>query len=152
MKTAIIIADIHNDSATLLKLKPKFDEADYLIFLGDGYSVLQQYFDLSNPKFICVKGNCDSYITDDKTFDIENVKFFITHGNNYAVKTSMLNLQLKAREIGANCVCFGHTHQEYNQKIDDITYLNPGALGFYNTYCYCVIHENKFFLKIVKIV
>ena len=56
--------------------------------------------------------------------DVDNDIFVFDAGLKYA-DDSML---------GVDYVIFGHTHQMMVEKINGITYLNPGSLGYEKTY------------------
>ena len=111
----LITSDIHKNLDFFLKIN-----------LGDrgiDISILQKY------NYICVDGNCDFELTNsEKLLVIDDKKIFITHGHNYNVKSSMLNLYYKAKSLGADYVFFGHTHIQTKVVYDDIIFINPGAI------------------------
>ena len=156
MKTMIVFSDVHYDKCTLSRLENIMDEADYVIFTGDGISSIVDYMDKYDKKMYIVKGNCDPYDFDREiTLQVEGVKFFITHGDKYSVKSGLDNLSYRAEELGCDVALFGHTHQSTIEKLGNVTLINSGSLSlpadFNKTYCYIVVNNEKFFAKLVKI-
>jgi putative phosphoesterase len=39
-----------------------------------------------------------------------------------------MNLHYKAREVGANVVCFGHSHIAGAELMDGVLFINPGSM------------------------
>ncbi|WP_066292701.1 metallophosphoesterase family protein [Bacillus sp. FJAT-29937] len=123
----LIVSDSHGLTDELTEIKEHSMEIDKLIHCGD--SELESDHP-SLEGYTVVRGNCDF----DKAFPEEHVevigghKVFITHGHRYAVKSTLLNLSLRAKEVGAKIVCFGHSHYLGAEMIDDILYINPGSI------------------------
>ncbi|WP_256593134.1 metallophosphoesterase family protein, partial [Pseudomonas sp. 2822-15] len=60
---------------------------------------------------ISVKGNCDfGNFPEEIIQDVKGTRFFVGHGHLLNVKMTEMNLIFKGEEVGANVVCFGHTH------------------------------------------
>ena len=99
---------------------------DYVFYLGDG---LKDVEDFEEDNFIKVCGNCDIFevapIT--RTVTIEGVKFLLTHGHAFKAKYSDYGLIKVAQDMGANVVCFGHTHKQKHEVLEGITLINAGA-------------------------
>jgi len=121
----LITSDIHKNLDFFLEISEKYKDFTK-INLGDrgiDISILQKY------NYICVDGNCDFEITNkEQVLVIDNKKIFITHGHNYNVKSSMLNLYYKAKSLNVDYVFFGHTHIQTKVVYDDIIFINPGAI------------------------
>lgn len=157
MKTIIVISDVHYDRSTLRKIENIMDEADFIVFCGDGLSSLSDYLLKYDKKLIIVKGNCDAYEADREVIlQVEGVRFFVTHGDRYNVKTDLSALAQRTKEAGCDCALFGHTHKAIIEKSDTVTLINGGSLSlpynFEKSYAYIVVNDKKFFAKIVKIV
>ena len=152
MKTVIAISDTHGNFSSLEKLLPKMQENDYVFHLGDHERDILSYSKELKNKIYSVKGNCDGG-GEDLTLEIEGLKILLTHGDRYSVKRSNFNLLLRAKEVGANVVFYGHTHCELIEEIDGITFINPGCMTRWSesTYCYAVLHNGKITAKIVKV-
>ena len=127
-------------------------ECDYIVHLGDYYRDLHPFYQEYCDKIYAVKGNCDGG-GDDLVFEVEGKKILLTHGDRYGVKSTLLKLVLRAKEVGADLVLFGHTHIAESCEIDGITFINPGTLSVYGkqTYCYTVIAGGKIVYKIVNL-
>ena len=129
-------------------------ESDFVFFLGDGLGGLREIADLDNLFF--VKGNCDSYpAPEERVIDIEKVRVLLTHGHLYRVKTDLLNLTLRAEELGCSLAFFGHTHLAEEVKADGVTLVNPGSLAYPMTgapsYAYTVINGDKIVTTLVNL-
>lgn len=152
MKTVIAITDTHANFSALEKLLPKMIENDYVFHMGDHQRDILSYSSELKNKILSVKGNCDGG-GEDLIVEIEGLKILLTHGDRYSVKRSNFNLLLRAKEVGANVVFYGHTHSALIEEIDGITFINPGCMTRWsdNTYCYAVLHNGKITAKIVRV-
>ena len=153
MKTLFIMSDTHGNANDIKKLLPIMEESDYVIHLGDYMSDTRYFSENIYEKLYAVKGNCDGG-GDDLVIEIENKKILLTHGDRYGVKQGNLKLLLKAKEIGADAVFYGHTHVPLIEEVENITFINPGTLSNYSekTYCYAVIFNGKIIAKIVNVI
>ena len=135
------ISDIHGNAECLNKAIERYKEenADKLIILGDfsGY-----YFSSSTDfevseilnnmvgSIIAVKGNCDSFETDNlfnfdlgylKTIDVNGIKVTLTHGHMY----DRNNLPENCGKIFLS----GHTHVGNIERINGRIIANPGSIS-----------------------
>lgn len=78
-----------------------------------------------------VKGNNDfgPDFPNELQLKVADTKIFMTHGHLYDVSMSLTRLDLKAREIGASVVLFGHTHQLAAEMSQGRLYVNPGSIS-----------------------
>lgn len=84
------------------------EESDYIFFAGDGIFGVTRTLENVADKLYAVGGNCDnSLYPEELVVDVEKVRFLIVHGHRFHDK---LDLVYRAKEVGADCVCFGHTH------------------------------------------
>ena len=152
MKTAVVLSDTHGNRTDLFKIENILREADLIFHLGDGFFDLQAFDESITKKVIQVAGNCDGVSFDrERTVEAEGVKIFLTHGDLYGVRQGSLRLLLKAKEIGANVVFYGHTHVKTIEETDGIIIANPGTLTRYaaeKTFIYAVFQDGKAILKI----
>lgn len=83
-------------------------------------------------EFIKVAGNCDrdTRFRDEALHRVEGRIFFVTHGHLNQVKSTLLPLTYRAKEVNADIVCFGHTHIAGAEKIDDKLFINPGSIRY----------------------
>lgn len=123
----LIVSDSHGLTEELDHIKKRHHDVEYMIHCGDS-ELPSDHPSLHD--FEAVKGNCDfdQGLPNELVKDYQNVRIFITHGHLYNVKMSLLNLSFRAKELGANIVCFGHSHLAGVEKIDDIIYINPGSI------------------------
>ena len=128
MKKVIVISDSHGNKKAIDKIFEEF-EFDHLLFLGDGISDLGIY--ANDERVKVVRGNCDFFSNEkvDNCVVVDNVVIFMTHGDKYGVKSTLRYLYDQVKELKPDIVCFGHTHQFFNQLIDNILFLNPGSLS-----------------------
>lgn len=147
MKKIILISDTHGRKVKVEELI-KNEDYDYIFFLGDGLKDFEAFED--NNKIIKVAGNCDLFSNEakQKIVVIENIKFMLTHGHLYNAKWGIGALINEAVKINTKVVCFGHTHMQLTEKVDDIYLLNPGSLAN-GTYLKLDIHDGSI-LKIEK--
>ena len=153
MKTIVVFSDSHYDNIPE-RLKSVANEADFVFFCGDGVARLGDL--LFHKGLVAVKGNCDDApFPREQVIDIEGVKCLITHGDLYGVKSDLLPLYYRARELGCRLVCYGHTHYAKMEKVEGITFINPGAIhspvASQPSYAYIVINGNQITEKIVNI-
>ncbi len=77
-----------------------------------------------------VRGNCDvdTEAAEELLTDWRGLTIYQTHGHLYGVKQSLLRLNYRAEETGANVVLFGHSHVPVCGVERGILFLNPGSL------------------------
>lgn len=139
MSRFLVFSDVHGDKLSLLKLKQIANECDGVIFAGDGYSALKDFTD--KPVF-AVGGNCDLSGAPEIVTEIEGAKILLTHGHRYGVKSSLLSLTLRARELECTVAIFGHTHQPFCSIENGVFMLNPGASsGHVRTYAILTVEN-----------
>lgn len=155
MKTLVVISDSHRNREALDELDVIFSESDYIIHLGDtsddGGYIRKKYPD----KTIVINGNSEfsKLGEDEKVLQVENVKIFMCHGHLYSVKSTLLKLLAKARELGCSLALYGHTHFAIVDNYEDVLLINPGSLSKYDkqSYAYIVINGDKIIEKIVTL-
>ena len=128
LRKILILSDSHGYSvANLLMKAESMGPIDAVFHAGDGCRDLNRY-EANLPPIYQVTGNCDLFpAASELTFDLFGKRFLLCHGHRYSVKSTMTLLEDRAREIKADCVVFGHTHEVYNQECNGILFLNPGA-------------------------
>lgn len=135
----LVFSDSHSRAS---RIKEAIDlhkgKCDCIIFLGDGIKdieyIREQY---SQIPFFIVKGNCDLFAREteeERLLYLDNFKILITHGHLYGAKSGYGRLIYRARELEADAVFFGHTHEPYDNlvEIEDkkIHFFNPGSIGY----------------------
>ena len=53
---------------------------------------------------------------------------FITHGHRHSVKSNLMVLSYRAKEVGADIACFGHSHQLGAEMVNGTLFINPGSI------------------------
>lgn len=102
-------------------------------YYNDGQDMAEEY---PTIPFYAVPGNCDrsrGYIPDPevKLVTIGGVRFMLTHGHLHNVKMTLIRLLAAARDMGADAVLFGHTHEAHcTREEDGLWVLNPGSCGY----------------------
>ncbi|KEF39515.1 phosphoesterase, MJ0936 family [Schinkia azotoformans MEV2011] len=126
----LIVSDSHGLTKDLIELKKKYrTEVETMIHCGD--SELDAHSEAMSS-YIAVRGNCDfdSNFANEQLVSIKRngLAFYVTHGHLYNVKMSLMNLRYRAEEVGANVVCFGHSHIAGAELIDNMLFINPGSI------------------------
>lgn len=124
----VVISDSHGNKLGINKLVRDI-QFDYLFFLGDGLGDIGELRCMDNV--IVVSGNCDFFSDEpnERFFELEGKRIFITHGNRYGVKIGLGSLLKRAKELDAQFVFYGHTHNRVIQQIDGINFINPGKFS-----------------------
>ncbi|WP_342558801.1 metallophosphoesterase [Metasolibacillus sp. FSL K6-0083] len=124
----LVMSDTHGDAEVIRHVRNQHEDIDVLIHCGDS-ELSYEHPHLAG--MIRVRGNCDHTDTrfpDEQVVSHGDVKIFVTHGHLFQVKSSLLNLTYRAKELGATICCFGHSHLLGAEMIDGILYINPGSL------------------------
>ena len=131
MYRIIVISDTHRHMDYALRVLDNLSEYDMIIHLGD-YSAdaarLERLY--KNVTVVSVCGNNDFPSPSSPAeceIEIDGVKLFLTHGHKYGVKFGYERIYLRALELGAQVVLFGHTHVPICEKEDGVLMLNPGG-------------------------
>ncbi|SFB45215.1 metallophosphoesterase [Clostridium frigidicarnis] len=126
-----VVSDTHRQASSILKAveEAKNAKVDMLIHLGDNVADIKLIKECFNKDIVFVKGNCDfeSYVKSEKVLKINGVNIFITHGHEYNVEYNLLNLKLKALELGAQVALYGHSHVAMIERDSNIIMVNPGS-------------------------
>lgn len=133
-----VISDSHGNIETIKKLLPTFQKSQMVVHLGDHFYDMDSFKGILSDKLITVYGNCDGG-GEDVVINKEGIKILICHGDKYHVKTGLYRLYLRAKEVGATLVLYGHTHIPKIDFQDGVTLINPGALSKFGNKTYCQI-------------
>lgn len=141
----LVVADTHGSPSLLLDAVRQAGKPDMLLHLGDGQrdcAVLEPIYD---GQIIRVRGNCDfgPYDEMEHLIPLDGAIIFATHGHLYDAKITLNKLWFKGREVGADIVCFGHTHVPLLERQGEITLLNPGSLRHVKTYAIIEVSNGK---------
>lgn len=124
----LIISDSHGLNFELQQFLERYRETvDAIIHCGDSELFAKQFV---QANIYAVRGNCDfdSSFPEEITEEFGALRVFITHGHRYNVKMSYVPLSYRADELGANLVCFGHSHVAVAFVEQGTLYINPGSI------------------------
>ncbi|EGK14792.1 metallophosphoesterase family protein [Kroppenstedtia eburnea] len=121
----LIVSDSHGEGALLREVVDR-EQAEHVIHCGDFCTESAQ---LPGGWITVVRGNCDWVeVPWEARWEGGGIHFLITHGHRLQVNSSLLPLQYRAQEVGAQIACFGHTHIPMSEWVDGVLLLNPGSL------------------------
>lgn len=127
---AVIVSDTHGLESILTTIYERHkEEADLFLHCGDS-ELHTLHPNLSGYK--TVKGNVDlpnSGFPDQLVEMASGLTWLVTHGHLDGVYHSLMNLNYKAEMLGANVICFGHTHAAGTESHDGKIFINPGSLN-----------------------
>ena len=153
----LIFSDSHGDSYAIRGALHKHPDADAAIFLGDGVTdFLEAREDFPRIDFYAVRGNCDPSVRlaslgesfpEETVLQFGGLRFFCLHGHTRNIKFSYTSMLLRAAELRADAVLFGHTHTPENTSAADpadsekrILLFNPGSVGRGSSPTYGVLY------------
>lgn len=127
----LIISDTHGNVNRAFIAHSRCEPVDAVIHLGDGCADAELLREVLDIPVLNVAGNCDpgSGAPRERVWECEGKLVLLTHGDAYQVKSGLDRLRLRAKEIGADAVFFGHTHLSLLENNSGILFLNPGTLA-----------------------
>jgi len=168
----IVVSDTHgryNILETLLKNQLKLHEKfrpGHLIHLGDGAGDVEKCVSSRNFCVHQVRGNCDGFFSSyaeslpkEKLLEFYGHKILITHGDSFSVKSGDVRAVIYASQIGADILMYGHTHTPLTYTLEkganvggvilnkDLTVVNPGSLGYGNSFCIVSVENERVFVS-----
>ena len=153
----LVFSDCHGLPAYIRGGMQAHPDADAAVFLGDGAADAVSVFrEFPHVPHCALAGNCDSRLSlsahgldlaEEAVLDFGGRKFFCLHGHTRGAKSGYGRMLLRASEVGADAVLFGHTHLpvcEYEpdpaQLSRRILFFNPGSVGLSYDHTYGVIY------------
>lgn len=126
MPKVLILSDSHGLTEEITRIKERH-QLKHMIHCGD--SELDMDAEVLDH-FQIVGGNCDMdpEYPDEQVIVIEGIRFLIVHGHLHHVKSGLLPLSYRAKEVNAEVVCFGHTHIAGAEMMDGLLFINPGSI------------------------
>lgn len=126
MTKVLIMSDSHGLTEEITTIKARH-KVDYLIHCGDS-ELEPDAVELED--FYTVAGNCDydQRYTNEQLIKIDQLTFYVTHGHLLGVKTDLTRLSMRAKEAGADVICFGHTHLAGTLQKEQQLFINPGSI------------------------
>ena len=154
----LVISDSHRRGTVVDRIILNHPEAKHIFFLGDVVSDIEDLtYEYTDRTFHIVSGNCDMFSTYPNTdiAKIGNINIFYTHGNNFAVKSSVEHIKNAAKQRNCKIALYGHTHIPYTSYVDEIHIVNPGSCaesrGGKNSYALIDIVDSGIVASIVYI-
>lgn len=146
---ALILSDTHRDMSRAYRIINLIkDEIDCIIHLGDNVEDAESIKRNTDIKVYNVAGNTDYTVNvpEEQLIELEGKRLLLTHGHLYNIYSSVTSLYYRAKEVGVDCVLFGHTHIPLNTVIDDVLIFNPGSITRprgNSTYSYGILTINN---------
>lgn len=132
----LVISDTHHNIENAVVLINRH-KPDYVLHLGDMCEDCERLQDIfPNLLIISVIGN-NNYKSSypeyplERVFELGGQKIFMCHGHKYHVKLGIFSLVLRAKELQADIVLFGHTHSKFIDTEEDMLIMNPGSVRSY---------------------
>ena len=128
-----LISDTHiPDRARVIpeKVLTTFKDVDLIIHAGDLTTtrVIDELEEIA--PVIAIQGNMDRVaglkLPNAKVIEAEGVKIGVVHGEVYPRGDTQQLLYL-ARQLDANILVSGHSHQPKIEQVEDVLLLNPGS-------------------------
>ncbi len=145
----LVLSDSHS-GLSFMRRCVQAVRPDCILHLGDyfddGQTLAEEYPHL---RVYQVPGNCDRFRCLQPQPEIlkpviGGVRLYMTHGHLHHVKSTYALLAGDAREAGAACALFGHTHEACCERMEDGLWLmNPGACGSWGGSCGLLVIENE---------
>lgn len=127
MNSILIISDSHGWEKQLQDIRKNQSHVKEAIHCGDSELNEESPF---LKDYQVVKGNCDwtADFPNEIIFEYGGLTFLITHGHLFDIKSSLMKLEYRAQEVGADIICFGHSHVAYAENINGRLFINPGSI------------------------
>lgn len=122
----LVVSDSHGLADRLNKIVDQV-AADHVIHCGDFCTEKSL---LPKKSITVVQGNCDfEELAQEQIWETDHFRFYVTHGHRFGVKSSVLSLHERGQEVGAQIVCFGHSHIPFCEQLQGILMVNPGSIA-----------------------
>ncbi len=147
----LVFSDSHRNIEPMLQVIEQ-ENPDHVIHLGDHIrdaEEVQRNFPML--PILSIKGNCDFEPDgrEQSLAEFHGIRILSVHGHRYGVKSSLLRYFLAAKENQVDVALFGHTHQTYCEKEENLWLMNPGSCsGSRASYGWIKIENNQVFCQI----
>ncbi len=123
----IVCSDNHGLYGPLQKLLENYPEAEAFLHCGD-----IQIAPENVQEFTVVAGNGDSVRDYPESLIVEKAgyRILLVHGHQFSYFNRTEAIAKRAKELGCQIACFGHTHVFEKQEIDGVLCLNPGSMNY----------------------
>ena len=127
----MIFSDSHGAVAPMLDIAER-EQPDEIFHLGD-YLRDAETLSFAFPKIpiVTVPGNCDGWTKQpgQLLLEREGVRLLLAHGHQWRVKSGPACALAAARQVGADVLLYGHTHQAVCGREGELWMMNPGTVG-----------------------
>ncbi|WP_349138920.1 metallophosphoesterase [Flavonifractor hominis] len=138
----LLFSDSHGNVANMADTV-RLEQPDQILHLGD----LLQDADALSSQFphiplVSVPGNCDGRrpdLPEERVLELDGCRILMTHGHIYQVKMGIGAAVRAAREVRADLLLFGHTHQAFCEYENGMWVVNPGSAGSLTQPSYAVL-------------
>ncbi|MFZ5823552.1 MAG: metallophosphoesterase [Bacillota bacterium] len=129
-----VVSDSHGSFRNVGRMRTECGRLDWLLHAGDHLrdaARMAVNLGVDPSRVRAVAGNCDYPTTkpEELHLEIEGVRIYMTHGHGYGVKGTLQRIHLRAQEVGARAVIFGHSHLPVLADVGGILLFNPGSLS-----------------------
>ena len=126
-----VVSDSHNNDRAIKEVKNYINNADVLLFLGDGENDISKITEDFSGEVYSVSGNCDflGKSPNERIVELGGKKIFMCHGHRYGVKYGYNSIFYRGKEVGADIVLFGHSHIPIIEEEDGLILMNPGSIS-----------------------
>lgn len=129
--TILVLSDSHGNVDNMRRAVEQF-APHHILHLGDcrrDAGHLSE--DYPNIPMTTVAGNCDFGGLDapEQLLELRGIRILMMHGHTRHVKSSGMSAYYAAREMGADVLLYGHTHQPLVDYDGSMYTMNPGAAG-----------------------
>lgn len=140
------MSDTHGDASIIAEVIQYSGVVDAVFHCGDSELDVEHK---SLQSVHVVRGNCDmdSSLPNEVITEVKGSKIYMTHGHLLQVKNTMIPIKLRAQEVEADVVLFGHSHILGAEVLNEILFLNPGSLTFprgRTEKSYSIIEKSRF--------
>ena len=148
----LVLSDSHGHDEKLVDIIAGHEDADAILFLGDGerdFDIARDSGFVRETQVICqVRGNCDlcSREPDKLIREFGGVRVLITHGHEQNVKCGVWGLVEEAKRHQCQAALFGHTHFRTHMVREGIMLINPGSAGQGS---YCVVEAADGTIRVI---
>lgn len=131
----LVLSDSHGN-ITAMERAVSLEQPDHILHLGDCVRDVRALEKKISVPITFVKGNCDFGEQEPDVLmpRFSGKKIFMTHGHLHGVKMMYLRAIYAALESEADILVFGHTHHTECFQEQGIWVLNPGSIGYGETY------------------
>ncbi len=125
-----VFSDSHGEIELFEKAVKELKDVSAIVHLGDCAADAFEMIKRTGKDIITVNGNCDILAREpvSRSLEWEGKRVYLTHGHKEHVKMGLMRLFYRAEEQKADLVLYGHTHIQKMDEIENIVFLNPGAM------------------------